>query len=105
MLDLLSFFFYRTVALLLLFSNVIHKVQLPVPAFSLKKKCHLTKLPIFQLFPVVITISIMWVFSFVLTELDVFPNNSTEPSFRARTDSRVDILYDAAWFQFPLPRT
>lgn len=92
-----------TVALLLLFSNVIHKVQLPVPAFSLKKKCHLTKLPIFQLFPVVITISIMWVFSFVLTELDVFPNNSTEPSFRARTDSRVDILYDAAWFQFPLP--
>lgn len=66
-------------------------------------KCHMTKLPIFQLFPVVLTIAIVWLFSFVLTELDVFPNNSTEPSFRARTDSRVDILYDAAWFQFPLP--
>lgn len=92
-----------TVALLILFSNVMNKVQVPVPSFSLKRKCHMTTLPIFQLFPVVLTIAIVWLFSYVLTELEVFPNNSTEPSFQARTDSRLDILYDSSWFQFPLP--
>ncbi|XP_056006785.1 solute carrier family 23 member 2-like [Ostrea edulis] len=92
-----------TLALLLLFSNVINKVQVPVPAFSIKKKCHMTKLPIFQLFPVVLTIAIVWSFSFILTETGVFPSNSTEPAFSARTDSKVSILYEAPWFMFPLP--
>nr|XP_022290097.1 solute carrier family 23 member 2-like isoform X1 [Crassostrea virginica] len=92
-----------TLALLLLFSNIINNVQLPVSTFTVKRKCHVTKFPIFQLFPVVITIAIVWLFCFVLTEADAFPTNSTEPAFRARTDSKVDILYQSSWFQFPLP--
>ena len=100
----LDFTLCRTLALLLLFSNIINNVQLPVPTFTVKRKCHVTKFPIFQLFPVVITIAIVWLFCFVLTEADTFPTNSTEPGFRARTDSKVDILYQSSWFKFPLPR-
>ncbi|XP_062567788.1 solute carrier family 23 member 2-like [Saccostrea cucullata] len=92
-----------TLALLFLFSTCINKVQLPVPAFSRKEKCHATKLPIFQLFPVVLTIAVVWLFSFILTETDVFSRNSTEPAFKARTDSKVGIINETPWFTFPLP--
>nr|XP_022290099.1 solute carrier family 23 member 2-like isoform X1 [Crassostrea virginica] len=92
-----------TLALLFLFSNIINKVQLPVPAFSMQRKCHMTKLPIFQLFPVVLAIAVVWLFSFILTESGAFPTNSTDPAYKARTDSRINILYESSWFQFPLP--
>ncbi|XP_078311384.1 solute carrier family 23 member 2-like [Crassostrea virginica] len=92
-----------TLALLLLFSNIINKVQLPVPVFSMQRKCYMTKLPIFQLFPVVLAISVVWLFSFILTESGAFPTNSTDPAYKARTDSRINILYESSWFQFPLP--
>ena len=94
----------RTLALLFLFSNIINKVQLPVPAFSMQRKCHMTKLPIFQLFPVVLAIAVVWLFSFILTESGAFPTNSTDPAYKARTDSRINILYESSWFQFPHPR-
>ena len=70
----------------------------------MQRKFHMTKLPIFQLFPVVLAISVVWLFSFILTESGAFPTNSTDPAYKARTDSRINILYESSWFQFPLPR-
>jgi hypothetical protein len=95
----------RTLFFLLLFSTCFSKVEIPIPSFSLNQKCHTKRLPVFQLFPVALSIAIVWSLSHVLTVTDVFPNNSTVIGYKARTDSKLQIITDSPWFSFPLPRT
>ncbi|XP_048745910.2 solute carrier family 23 member 2-like [Ostrea edulis] len=92
-----------TLFFLLLFSTCINKVEVPIPSFSLQRKCHTKRLPVFQLFPVVISVAIVWSLSHVLTVTDVFPSNSTVTGHKARTDSKLEIMTDSPWFTFPLP--
>ncbi|XP_062612059.1 solute carrier family 23 member 2-like isoform X2 [Saccostrea cucullata] len=92
-----------TLFFLLLFSVFINKVEIPIPSFSLKRKCHMKKIPVFQLFPVVFSVAIVWIFSHVLTVTDVFPNNSTIIEYKARTDSKMEIMTKAPWFTIPTP--
>lgn len=80
-------------------------MEVPIPSFSLRRKCHTKKLPVFQLFPIVIAVAIVWLFSFVLTVTDVFPSNSTVTGYKARTDSKLEIMTESPWFTLPLPRT
>ena len=58
---------------------------------------------VFQLFPIVLAVGIVWMFSLVLTVTDVFPSNSTVTGYKARTDSKLDIMTESPWFTFPLP--
>lgn len=92
-----------TLFFLLLFSVFINKVEIPIPSFSLKRKCNMKKIPVFQLFPVVFSVAIVWIFSHVLTVTDVFPNNSTIIEYKARTDSKMEIMTKAPWFTIPTP--
>ncbi|XP_078312909.1 solute carrier family 23 member 2-like [Crassostrea virginica] len=92
-----------TLFFVLLFSTFINKVEVPIPTFSCKRKCHTRRLPVFQLFPIVLAVGIVWMFSLVLTVTDVFPSNSTVTGYKARTDSKLDIMTESPWFTFPLP--
>lgn len=98
-------FTFRTLFFLLLFSTCINKLEVPIPSFSLQRKCHTKRLPVFQLFPVVFCVAIVWALSHVLTVADVFPSNSTVTGYKARTDSKLQIMTDSPWFSFPLPCT
>ncbi|XP_061180524.1 solute carrier family 23 member 2-like [Saccostrea echinata] len=77
--------------------------QIPFPAYSREKKCHVTKYPFFQLMPVLISIIISWILCHVLTVTDVFPNNVTSVNYYARSDARLDVLDSMPWFYFPYP--
>jgi solute carrier family 23 (nucleobase transporter), member 1 len=52
----------------------------------------------FKLFPVLLSITIMWIICLIMTMSD-----NLEVGSRARTDTRIRVLYDAPWFHFPYP--
>lgn len=84
--------------MLTLFSQVVANVWIPVPAYRKQQGFQMKKFELFRLFPVLLTISIMWILSFVLTVTDVF-----EPGHPARSDVRVSVLTGASWFRVPYP--
>ena len=53
---------------------------------------------VFKLFPILITILLMWGLCAVLTVTE-----SISPSNGARTDRNIALLYKADWFRFPYP--
>ncbi len=46
---------------------------------------------------------ISWILCAILTATDVFPNDPSKLSYRARTDAKLDVLHDASWFFLPYP--
>ena len=82
---------------MILFSQYLSNV--PVPCLSYRDG-HLRRTPfhLFQLFPVLLTISLMWGLCAVLTVTDVLPEAS-----QARTDNKMEIIHKADWFRFPYP--
>ena len=72
------------------FSQVLHKVDLPL--------CKGFKLPLFKLFPVLLSILIGWILSAILTASGALKEGSA-----ARTDYRTMVLTDADWFRIPYP--
>ncbi|KAH3790529.1 solute carrier family 23 member 2-like [Dreissena polymorpha] len=90
-------------ALTLLFTLYLGKVKVPVPGWSRKRRCHIIPYPLFQLFPVILSICITWLFCHILTVTDVLPNNATLPAYKARTDARLGVLQRAPWFTWPYP--
>ncbi|XP_053407071.1 solute carrier family 23 member 2-like isoform X2 [Mercenaria mercenaria] len=94
---------FLSMSLTLIFSLYLGGVKLPFPAWTRERKCHVVRYPLFQLFPVILGVCISWLFCYILTVTDVFPNNSTLPSYMARTDSRLDVIEKAPWFYWPYP--
>ncbi|XP_060604590.1 solute carrier family 23 member 2-like isoform X2 [Ruditapes philippinarum] len=94
---------FLSLSLTLVFSLYLREIKIPLPAYNRKRGCRLVRYPLFQLFPVILSICISWLFCHILTITDVFPNNSTIPSYMARTDSRLEILERAPWFYWPYP--
>ena len=44
-----------------------------------------------------------WILCAILTAYDVFPNDPTHISYNARSDARLNVIYDNPWFTFPYP--
>ena len=72
-------------------------VEIPVPTFR-RGRCEITRFAIFKLFPVLLTITIMWGICLILTLTGVFEEGNL-----ARTDVRLSVLSDAPWFRIPYP--
>ncbi|XP_053607315.1 solute carrier family 23 member 2 isoform X1 [Plodia interpunctella] len=87
-----------TFVLLTIFSQCMDKVNVPTLSYKRSTGCTITWFPLFKLFPVLITISIMWAVCGVLTATGVFPEGHP-----ARTDLKVNIIEDAPWFRVPYP--
>ncbi|KAL3864972.1 hypothetical protein ACJMK2_006612 [Sinanodonta woodiana] len=94
---------FMTFAISIILSLYLGKFKPPVPAWSKKKKLHITRYPFHQVFAILIAICIGWVFCAILTEAGVFPDNKNATSYLSRTDARSDIIATASWFYFPYP--
>ncbi|XP_047476945.1 solute carrier family 23 member 1-like isoform X1 [Penaeus chinensis] len=89
---------FMTMALLILFSQYLRNVAVPIPAYSKDKGISKSSVYIFKLFPVLLAILISWGFCGILTASGVFPEAN-----KARTDLTTDLLKNSPWFRIPYP--
>ncbi|XP_063106608.1 solute carrier family 23 member 1-like isoform X2 [Cavia porcellus] len=92
-----------TIFLIVLFSQYLKNVAVPVPVYEGWKKYRTAKFYVFQVFPVLLALCLSWLLCFVLTITDVLPSAPTDPGYLARTDSRGSVLSQAPWFRIPYP--
>ncbi|XP_023931886.1 solute carrier family 23 member 1 isoform X2 [Lingula anatina] len=96
-----------TIILIAVFSQYMRRIKIPCCGYSKKDGCHRVGYPIFTLFPVILSIVIVWGICAIITfTSDVtgwFPEDKDSWGFGARTDSRGSVLTDAPWFRFPYP--
>ncbi|KVH93096.1 hypothetical protein Ccrd_004859 [Cynara cardunculus var. scolymus] len=62
----------------------------------------LKDLPIFERFPLLICISIIWIYSIILTASGAYRNKPNATQMSCRTD-RANLISTAPWFKFPYP--
>lgn len=93
-----SLSFIRTAVLLTLFSQIMVNIKIPVVTYRKASGFQVIWFELFKLFPVLLSISIMWLICLVLTITNVFEVGSL-----ARTDVRLNVLTDAPWFRVPYP--
>ncbi|CAJ1077433.1 solute carrier family 23 member 1-like [Xyrichtys novacula] len=92
-----------TTVLIILFSQYLHRVPIPFPAYSKAKKLHVSKLYIFQSIPILLGILVSWLVCYLLTIYDVLPSNPDHYGHLARTDVKGNVVGEAAWFSVPYP--
>ncbi|XP_076824586.1 solute carrier family 23 member 2-like [Clavelina lepadiformis] len=92
-----------TAFVVVLCSQYLKNIYIPLPIYSTSRKCHTVKVPFFKMFPVLCALISGWMLSLIFTETGVFPDNPDHPSYRARTDIRSNVLTNSPWFYFPYP--
>ncbi|KAK9531800.1 hypothetical protein VZT92_011205 [Zoarces viviparus] len=92
-----------TTVLIILFSQYLRRIPIPVPAYSRAKKLHTSKLYIFQIMPILLGIGVSWFVCYLLTISDVLPSDPAQYGHLARTDVKGDVLNQASWFTLPYP--
>ncbi|KAA8590365.1 hypothetical protein FQN60_014299, partial [Etheostoma spectabile] len=91
-----------TVCLILLFSQYLSKVDVPMIAYK-DKKWKVFQYPLFKLFSALFGMCGAWLVCFLLTIFDVFPSKSNEYGFSARTDISLDAVANSPWIHVPYP--
>ncbi|XP_029289839.1 solute carrier family 23 member 2 [Cottoperca gobio] len=91
-----------TVCLILLFSQYLSKVDVPMITYK-DKKWKVFQYPLFKLFSALFGMCGAWLVCFLLTIFDVFPSKSAEYGFSARTDISLDAVRNSPWFHVPYP--
>ncbi|XP_026197492.1 solute carrier family 23 member 1-like [Anabas testudineus] len=92
-----------TTLLIILFSQYLRLIPIPVPAYSKTKKLHTSKFFIFQIMPILLGIAVSWLVCYILTIHDVLPSDPAQYGYLARTDVKGDVVSEASWFRFPYP--
>uniref|UniRef100_F6QNY7 Solute carrier family 23 member 1 n=1 Tax=Equus caballus TaxID=9796 RepID=F6QNY7_HORSE len=92
-----------TIFLIVLFSQYLKNVAVPMPIYGREKKLHTSKFYLFQVFPVLLSLCISWLLCFVLTVTNALPKDPTAYGYPARTDTKANVLSQAPWFRFPYP--
>ncbi|XP_051975910.1 solute carrier family 23 member 2 isoform X2 [Xyrauchen texanus] len=91
-----------TVCLILLFSQYLSKVNVPLIAYK-DKTWKVFQYPLFKLFSALFGICGAWLVCFLLTYFDALPSSPNEYGYMARTDINLDAVASAAWFYVPYP--
>ncbi|CAG2230165.1 SLC23A1 [Mytilus edulis] len=87
------------VVIALVLSLYLSHRKTPIPLWTRKKGFHILWFPLHQVYSILIAILVGWLVCGIMTAVDAF-----EPDdIYARTDSRLDVIRDAAWFKFPYP--
>ncbi|XP_067124994.1 solute carrier family 23 member 1-like [Centruroides vittatus] len=89
---------FLTIILLTLFSQYLRNAKISCCVYSKNNGIIKVSSPIFELFPVLLTIIISWLICATLTATNVLSNGNS-----ARTDLRISALYNSPWFRFPYP--
>ncbi|XP_029705774.1 solute carrier family 23 member 1-like isoform X2 [Takifugu rubripes] len=92
-----------TTLLIILFSQYLRLIPVPVPAYNKLKKLHTSKFYIFQRISILLGIVVSWLICYILTVSDVLPSNPAHYGHLARTDVKGNVISDASWFTFPYP--
>ncbi|OXA61626.1 solute carrier family 23 member 1 [Folsomia candida] len=87
---------FAMIGLLILFSQHFKNFGISKPCGKDKEKKK--TFPIFQVFPVLLALGIVWGACIILTVTDVLPKGDP-----ARSDSKIRILHGAPWFRIPYP--
>ncbi|XP_034031972.1 solute carrier family 23 member 1-like [Thalassophryne amazonica] len=91
-----------TVFLILLFSQYLRKVNVPMITYK-DKKWKVFRYPLFRLFSALFGICGGWLVCFLLTTFEMLPSKSDEYGFAARTDLRLDAVKNSPWIHIPYP--
>ncbi|KAI3364423.1 hypothetical protein L3Q82_011215, partial [Scortum barcoo] len=92
-----------TTALIIMFSQYLRFIPIPVPTYSKAKKLHTSKFYIFQIMPILLGIAISWLVCYLLTIYDVLPSNPAQYGHLARTDVKGNVVNEASWFTLSYP--
>ncbi|KAM4035921.1 solute carrier family 23 member 1-like isoform 2-T2 [Anomaloglossus baeobatrachus] len=93
-----------TTFFIILFSQYLRNIPLLIPYYSKSsRKWQYSRTYVFQIFPVLLGISISWLICYILTITNVFPSKPETYGYFARTDVKGDVLARAPWFRFPYP--
>ncbi|XP_072015035.1 solute carrier family 23 member 2-like [Amphiura filiformis] len=92
-----------TIILILLFSQFLSKVEIPIPGWKHEKCSIAGKVPIFKMFPIVLGVLLTWLIAFIFTTTGVFPEDPSSYGYEARTDLKSDVIEEASWFRIPYP--
>eukprot|EP00918_Siedleckia_nematoides_P032333 GHVU01070027.1.p1 GENE.GHVU01070027.1~~GHVU01070027.1.p1 ORF type:complete len:562 (+),score=14.78 GHVU01070027.1:91-1776(+) len=91
-----------TICLVILFSQYLRNVELPMCSYK-KGGFQKTSFPVFKLFPVLLAVLIAWVLCAILTATNALSSDPKAWGYGARTDTKLDVLQQSAWFRFPYP--
>ncbi|XP_075413850.1 solute carrier family 23 member 1-like [Tenrec ecaudatus] len=94
---------FMTIFLIVLFSQYLKNIPVPVPTYGHQRKCQTSKFYLFQVFPVLLALCMAWLTCFALTVTEVLPADPTAYGHGARTDTKGDVLSQAPWFRVPYP--
>ncbi|CAL8260657.1 unnamed protein product [Merluccius merluccius] len=91
-----------TVCLILLFSQYLSKVDVPMITYK-DKKWTVFHYPLFKLFSALFGMCGGWLVCFLLTVFEVLPSESDQFGYSARTDINLNAVASAPWFHVPYP--
>ncbi|NXF97923.1 S23A1 protein, partial [Eubucco bourcierii] len=94
---------FMTISFIVLFSQYLKDVPVPLPSYQRGNDCHFAAVYLFQIFPVLLGLSLSWLLCYLLTVTNVLPVDPTAYGHLARTDTRGDVLSQAPWFRLPYP--
>ncbi|KAL4612830.1 solute carrier family 23 member 1-like [Arapaima gigas] len=92
-----------TTILIVIFSQYLRHIAIPIPTYSKAKRFHTSQMYIFQILPVLLGITLSWLICYLLTVYEVLPSDPGVYGFLARTDIKGDVVGQAPWFRFPYP--
>lgn len=87
-----------TILMLTLYSQILVNVPFPILMYRKGQGIRVVWFELFKLFPVLLTIIVMWIICTILTVTDILPVGHP-----ARADSKLKIINDSPWFRFPFP--
>lgn len=87
-----------TILMLTMYSQILVNVPFPIIMYRKGQGLHVTWFELFKLFPVLLTIIVMWIICTILTFTDALPVGHP-----ARSDSKIKIISDSPWFRVPYP--
>ncbi|CAG7834205.1 unnamed protein product [Allacma fusca] len=87
-----------TIFLVLVFSQYLRLWKIPIPFTKSDKRSGCKRYPLFEVFPVLLAMAIVWSLCVILTVTDALPEGDP-----ARTDIKTKIITQSEWFRVPYP--
>ncbi|XP_015121949.1 solute carrier family 23 member 2 isoform X1 [Diachasma alloeum] len=87
-----------TILMLTLYSQLLVEIRCPFIVYRKGEGLKIIWFYLFKLFPVLLTIVVMWIICGILTVTDTLPFGHP-----GRTDTKIRIISDSPWFRVPYP--
>ncbi|XP_052804781.1 solute carrier family 23 member 1-like [Mya arenaria] len=91
------------VATAMVLSFYLRRKNTPIPCWKRGRGFYILWFPLHKMFAVLIACLLGWGVSAILTVAGVFSDDTSSPSYYARTDSRLAVIDETPWFLFPYP--